>query len=108
MTFGSKTPYAQPRNESGMKQSLKASGDFPKSGPTSTAWLHKKLAAIHRGNEGNIARGWRMPQEYLLTARLNEEKQISQLTTSRRPSLIGEAGRARAAQRAAEEVYNMK
>ena len=108
MTVGSKAPYAKARNEAGMKQNLKTSGDFPKSGPTSTAWLHKKLAAIHRGNEGNIARGWRMAQEDLLTARLHEEKQISELTTNRHPSLIGEAGRARAAQRAAEEVYNMK
>ena len=98
MTVGSKAPYAKPRNEAGMKQRLKASGDFPKSGPTSAAWLHKKLAAIHRRNEGNIARDWRRAQVGLLTARLDEEKQISQLTTTRRAGPIGEAGRARAAQ----------
>ena len=65
------------------------------------------MVAQH-GNEGNIARDWRMAQEGLLRARLDRDKQISQLTTNRRPSLIGEAGRARSAHRAVEEVYNMK
>ena len=46
-----------------------------------------------------------MAQEDLLTARLDEERQIQQLTQGRRPQLIGEAGRARAAQRAAEQVF---
>ena len=91
-----------------MKQNLKTSGDFQESGPTSTAWLHKKLPAIHRGNEGNVVRGYRMAQENLLTARLDEEKQISELTTNRRAGLIGEAGRARATQRASQRVYNTK
>ena len=108
MTVGSKAPYAKPRNESGMKQSLKAPGDFPKTAPTSTAWLHKKLPAIQRGNEANHGRQWRIAQDDLLTARLNEEKQIAELTSNRRPGLIGEAGRARAGQRAAQQVYNMQ
>ena len=69
-----------------MKQNLKASGDFPKSGPTSTAWLHKKLVAIQHGSEANHGRQWRIAQEDLLTARLNEEKQISEALTL--PSLI--------------------
>ena len=96
MAVGSKAPYAKPRDEAIMKRNHNNSGDFPKSGPTSTAWLHKKLVATQRGNEGNVARGYRMAQENLLTARLDEEKQISELTTNRRAGLIGEAGRARA------------
>ena len=105
MTAGSRAAYAKPRNEALLKQNHQKSGDFPRSGPTSTAWLHKKLVAIQRGNEGNIARDYRMSQENLLTMRLDEEKQISELTTNRRASLIGEAARAKAAQRAAEQVY---
>ena len=89
-----------------MKANLKRSGLFPDSGPTSTAWMHKKLELIKRGGEGNIARAHRMAQEDALTARLNEERQISELTTARRPGLIGEGGRVRAAQRAAEQVFN--
>ena len=89
-----------------MKANLKNSGLFPESGPTSTAWMHKKLEQIKRGNEGSIARSYRMAQEDLLTARLDEERQISELTTARRPGLIGEGGKARAAQRAAEQVFN--
>ena len=89
-----------------MKANLKKSGIFPDSGPTSTAWMHKKLEQIKRGNEGNIARTYRTAQEDRLTARLDEERQISELTTARRPGLIGEGGRVRAAQRAAEQVFN--
>ena len=77
-----------------MKADLKNSELFPDSGPTSTAWMHKKLEQIKRGNEGNIARTYRMAQEDRLTARLDEERQISELTTARRPGLIGEGGRA--------------
>ena len=88
-----------------MEADLKNSGLFPDSGPTSTAFMHKKLEQIKRGNEGGIARTHRMAQEALVTARLDEERQISELTTARRPGLIGEGGRVRAAQRAAEQVF---
>ena len=71
-----------------MKRNQQQSGNFRKSGPTSTAWLHKKLVAIQRGNEGDIARDYRMAQENSLTARQDEEKQISELTTNRRASLF--------------------
>ena len=67
--------------------------------------MHKKQLLIQKGNEWNIARDMRMAQDARLTARLDEEKQIQNLTTGRRPQLIGEAGRARAAQRAAEQVF---
>ena len=63
---------------------------------------------IHKGNQGNLARDYRMAQENLLTARLDEQKQIFQLTTNRRASLIGEAARARGAQQAAAQVYATK
>ena len=46
-----------------------------------------------------------MAQEDRLRARLDEEKQIESLTTGRRPQLIREAGRTRAAQRAASQVF---
>ena len=55
---------------------------------------------IVKGNAGSLARDYRLAQEALLTARLDEEKQVSQLTTNRRASLIGEAARARGAQHA--------
>ena len=89
-----------------MRSNIKQSGDFPDSGPTSTAWMHKKHLQIQRGNEWNIARDYRIAQENRITARLDEEKQISDLTTGRRPGLIGEAGKARAAQRAVAQVFN--
>ena len=97
--MGSRAPYAKPRREAVMKQSLQASGDFPESGPTSMDWLHKKLVKIQRGNEGNVARDHRLAQENLLTARLDEEKLISELTTNRRASLIGEEQRLPSGQR---------
>ena len=107
MSFGSIAPYAKRRNENQMKINIKQSELFPGPGPTSTAWLHKKHLLVQRGNEGNLARDYRISQENLLTARLNEEKQISDLTTARRPGLIGEGGRVRAATRAAAQVYNV-
>ena len=47
-----------------------------------------------------------MAQENQITARLDEERQVQELTQGRRPQLIGEAGRARAAQRAADQVFD--
>ena len=108
MTVGSRAIYAKPRNEAKMKQTQQKSGDFPQSGPTSTAWLNKKQMEIQKGNQGNLARDYRIAQENLLTARLDAEKQISELTTGRRASLIGEAARARGAQQAAAQVYATK
>ena len=108
MTIGSRAEYAKPRDEQRMKKTHIASGDYPKDRPTSTAWLHKKQMEIIKGNSGNLARDYRIAQENLLTARLDEEKQISQLTTGRRASLIGEAARARGAQRAASLIYATK
>jgi hypothetical protein len=107
-SMGSRAEYAKPRDEQRMKKNHMASGDFPKSGPTSTAWLHKKQMEILKGNAGNLARDYRLAQENLLTARLDEEKQISELTTNRRASLIGEASRARGAQQAAAQVFATK
>ena len=47
-----------------------------------------------------------MNREDLLTARLDEERQLSDLTTARRPNLRGAAGNVRSAQRAAAEVFD--
>ena len=66
--------------------------------------MHKKLVAIQRGNESNVARTHRKAQADLITARLDEERQLSELTTARRPQVIGEGGRVRAAQRAGEQI----
>ena len=63
--FGSRAAFAKPRDERRMKANLKNSELFPDSGPTSTAWMHKKLEQIKRGNEGGIARTYRMAQEDL-------------------------------------------
>ncbi len=70
------------------------------------AFLHKKLAAIQRGNEYNLARAYRQAQENLINARSDEERQASELTTARRQTLRGKGGRVRAGLRAAEQVYN--
>ena len=91
-----------------MRNALKNSGRFPTEGPTSTAWLNSKLSLAQRGEEWNVARAWRMAQEDLVTARLDEEKQIQDLMTNRRPSLIGEGARVRNAQRVAEQAYQMQ
>ena len=108
MTFGRRAEYAKPRNEPQMKKNHLASGDFPKSGATSSAWVNKKQMEIQRGNQWNLARDYRMAQEDLPTARLDEEKQISELTTNRRASLIGEVSRAKHAQQAAAQVLATK
>ena len=106
MPYGSRQPYAaNPRNEPAMRQGVRRDDSFINPGPNSVDWTHRKLAKIQKGNEGNFARSYRMAQEDLLTARLDEERQVQQLTQGRRPQLIGEAGRARAAQRAAEQVF---
>ena len=46
-----------------------------------------------------------MNREDLLTARLDEERQLADLLTARRPNLRGEGGRVRSAQRAAAQVF---
>ena len=102
--FGSRAPYAKARNEPAMKHNLTSSVNFPDSGQTSTAWMHKKLMAIQRGNAWNVARTARIAQENIVSARLNEERQLSELTTGRRENLQGEGGRVRVAQRAAEQA----
>ena len=106
--FGSRAPYAEPRNEQAIRTNIQRNEDFPKWGPTSTDWMHEKQLIIQKGNEWNIARDMRMAQENRLRARLDEEKQISELTLGRRPQLIGEAARARAAQRASQQVFAVK
>ena len=106
MTFGSRAPYAETRNEQAIKTNIQQKEDFPKWGPTSTDWMHKRQLLIQKENGWNIARDMRMAQEDRLRARLDEEKQIANLTTGRRPLLIGEAGRSRAAQRAGEQVFS--
>ena len=45
-----------------------------------------------------------MSREDLLTTRLDEERQLSDLTTARRPNLRGAGGNVRAAQRASAAV----
>lgn len=60
-SMGSRAVYANPRDEQRMKKNHTASGDYPKSGPTSTAWLHKKQMEILKGNQGNLARDYREP-----------------------------------------------
>ena len=104
--FGSRAPYAPPRNERAIKSNLKRSEDFPEFGPNRTAFLNKKLAATQRGNQYNLAREYRQAQESLVNARQDEERQMSELTTARRQTLRGEGGRVRAGLRAAEQVYN--
>ena len=106
--FGSRAPYAPPRNERAIRSNLKRSEDFPEFGPNSTAFLNKKLAATQRGNQYNMARAYRQAQESLVNARSDEERQLSELTTARRQTLRGEGGRVRAVLRAAEQVYNMQ
>jgi hypothetical protein len=103
---GSVAPYAaESRDESSMKQTLKASGRFPEVGQNHTDFVNKKLEKVRKGNEGNQVRNWRMAQDDRLTAMLEQEKAVSQLQAGRRGPLIGEGGRVRAAQRAAEQVY---
>ena len=106
--FGSRAPYAPPRDERAIRSNLKRSEDFPEFGPNSTAFLNKKLAATQRGNQYNLAREYRQAQEALVNARADEERQMSELTTARRQTLRGEGGRVRAGLRAAEQVYNMQ
>ena len=106
MTFGSRAPYAKVRNERQMKENMHRSDHFPDTGPSSAAWMHKKLELIKLGQEGDLGRMHRLARENLTEARLNEEKQISQLSTGRRAGLIGEGARVRAAQQAAEQIYN--
>ena len=104
---GSRAAYAKPRDDAAIKRKHASSADFPAPGPSSADWLHKKLMTIQRGNEGNLVREYHKAQENLLTARLNEEKQIQELTTNRRAALIGETSRVRGAQRVAEQVFTM-
>ena len=106
MSMGSRAPYAPQRNEKAIRSNLKRSGDFPEFGPSSTAFLIKKLAAIKRGNEYNLAQEYRQAQENLVNARADEERQMSELTTARRSTLRGHAGGVRAGRFAAQQVYN--
>ena len=107
MPYGSRQPYAAtPRNEQAMRQGVRRDEKCIDPRPNSIDWTHKKLAKIQTGNEGNFARSYRMAQEDLIMSRLDEERQMQELTQGRRSQLIGEAGRARAAQRAAEQVFN--
>ena len=104
--FGSRAPYAPPRNERAIRSNLNRSEDFPEFGPNSTAFLNKKLAAIQRGNQYNLATEYRQAQENLSNARADEERQMAELTTARRQTLRGYAGQVRSGLRAAEQVYN--
>ena len=89
-----------------MRQGVRRDEKFIDPEPNSIDWTHKRLAKIQKGNEGNFARSYCMAQENQITARLDEERQVQALTQGRRPQHIGKAGRARAAQRAADQVFN--
>ena len=107
MPYGSRQPYAAtPRNEPAMRQVVRRDEKFIDPGPNSIDWTHKKLAKIQKGNESTFAGSYRMAQEELITSRLDEERQMQELTRGRRPQRIGEPGRARAAQRAADHVFH--
>lgn len=106
MTFGSRAPYAKARNERQMRRNMDRSDHFPYSGPSSAVWMHKKRQMVLLGQEGDIVRMHRLARENLMEARPNEEKQVSQLSTGRRAGLTGEGARVRAAQQAAEQIYN--
>ena len=75
-----------------MRTNTQHNEEFPKWGPTGTAWMHERQLLIQKGSEWNIARDMRMAQEDRIRARLDEEKQILSFTTGRRPQLNGEAG----------------
>ena len=104
--MGSRAPYAPPRNERAIRSNLKRSDDFPEFGTNSTAFINKKLTAIQRGNQYNLAREYRQAQENLVNTRADEDRQLSELTTARRSTLRGYGGQVRAGLRAAEQVYN--
>ena len=104
--LGPRAPYAPPRNERAIRSNLKQSEDVPEFGPTSTAFLNKKLAAIQRGNHYNLAREMRQAQENLVNAIADQDRQMSELMTARHSTLRGEAGRVRAGLFAAQQVYN--
>ena len=71
-----------------MRQGVRRDDKFVNPGPNSVGWTHKKPTKIPKGGEGYFARSYRMAQEDLLTARLDEERQIQELTQGRRPQLI--------------------
>ena len=106
MSMGSRAPYATARNEQAIRSNLKRSGDFPEFGTNSTTFINKKLAAIKRGNEYNLAQEYRQAQENLVNARADEDRQLSELTTARRSTLRGYGGQVRSGLRAAQQVYN--
>ena len=106
MSTGSRAPYAPARNEQAIRSDLKRSGDFPEFGTNSTAFINKKLAAIQRGNQYNLAQEYRQAQENLANARADEDRQLSELRSARRSTLRGYAGQVRSGLRAAEQVYN--
>ena len=93
------------RDESQMKRNLKGSGLFPELGKNHTDWMNDKIEKARKGQEASQVRTWRMAQEDRVTAQLDQEKAVSELRTGRRATLIGESGRARASQRAAEQVF---
>ena len=104
--YGARQPYAgPPRDEAVMKRNLKGSGLFPELGKDHMSWMNEKLEKARRGQEANQVRTWRMAEEDRVTAQLDQEKAVSELRAGRRATLIGEGGRVRAAQRAAEQVY---
>ncbi len=104
--YGARQAFAgTQRDVSQMKRNLKGSGLFPELGKNHTDWLNNKIEKARKGQEASQVRTWRMAQEDRVTAQLDQEKAVSELRAGRRATLIGESGRARAAQRAAEEVY---
>ena len=106
MSMGSRAPYAPARNEQAIRSNLKRSGGIPEFGTNSTAFVNKKLAAIKRGNEYNLAQEYRQAQENIASARADQDRQLSELTSARRSTLRGYAGQVRSGLRAAEQVYN--
>jgi hypothetical protein len=89
MPYGSRTDFAEPRDEKALMRRAVASGMLPKTGPSHQAMLAKQLDRIRKGMEITQVRDRRIQQDERITHQLEMERLSEALRKNRGAGLRG-------------------
>ena len=104
MPYGSRTEFAEPRDEKAIKRRAMASGLLPTSGPSHQAMLVKQIEHIRKGVEISQVRSRRIQQDERITHQLETERMGDVLRRNRGAGLRGAAAERMNANNVAQQV----
>ena len=100
--YGSRAPYADPRDElKPMKKKARLQGHFPRVGVSSLDYLYKKFSQIQKGRDVSAVQQRRVALDNRQNYELETERAMSDLRRARAPAFRGEGARMMGADRVA-------